>query len=151
MKGRCVFVQGDIRDARTFDPFTHVYMFSIGFPPTLWCDLAEMWNRSKSKYLICFHGPKDVIDAYGFSVEVVVQTPTSMHGSKEGHTGYIYRRTKTQESESTRSQECDPYFEPAWNLVKSGIAQLKERIDQQLDHKMNTGTSTRSRRMKMSR
>jgi len=27
---RCFFEHGDIRDARTFDPFTHVYMFSIG-------------------------------------------------------------------------------------------------------------------------
>jgi hypothetical protein len=27
---RCVFEKGDIRQARVFDPFTHVYMFSIG-------------------------------------------------------------------------------------------------------------------------
>lgn len=27
---RCLFEHGDIRNARTFDPFTHVYMFSIG-------------------------------------------------------------------------------------------------------------------------
>jgi Histone methylation protein DOT1/Surfeit locus protein 6 len=26
----CIFVLGDIKDAETFDPFTHVYMFSIG-------------------------------------------------------------------------------------------------------------------------
>jgi hypothetical protein len=27
---KCYFEQGDIRTAKTFDPFTHVYMFSIG-------------------------------------------------------------------------------------------------------------------------
>lgn len=27
---QCFFEQGDIRQAKTFDPFTHVYMFSIG-------------------------------------------------------------------------------------------------------------------------
>lgn len=27
---RCIFEHGDIRDAQSFDPFTHVYMFSIG-------------------------------------------------------------------------------------------------------------------------
>ena len=27
---RCIFVQGDIRAANVFDPFTHIYMFSIG-------------------------------------------------------------------------------------------------------------------------
>lgn len=28
---RCVFEKGDIRQAKIFDPFTHVYMFSIGY------------------------------------------------------------------------------------------------------------------------
>jgi hypothetical protein len=30
IRHRCIFEHGDIRDAKTFDPFTHVYMFSIG-------------------------------------------------------------------------------------------------------------------------
>jgi len=146
IKGRCIFVLGDIRDAHTFDPFTHVYMFSIGFPPTLWCELADMWNRSSSPYLVCFHGPRDIIDAYGFEVDLIVQTPTSMHGSKEGHTGYIYKRTNRTEPSVVQSQPCDPYFQPSWELVKSGIVELKQEIDQRLDEKMKSGTSTRSRR-----
>lgn len=27
------FKHGDVYDARTLDPFTHIYMFDIGFPP----------------------------------------------------------------------------------------------------------------------
>ena len=27
---RCVFAHGDITAAKSFDPFTHVYMFDIG-------------------------------------------------------------------------------------------------------------------------
>jgi hypothetical protein len=30
IRHRCIFEHGDIRDAQSFDPFTHVYMFSIG-------------------------------------------------------------------------------------------------------------------------
>ena len=30
IKHRCIFVHGDIMNAKAFDPFTHVYMFSIG-------------------------------------------------------------------------------------------------------------------------
>jgi hypothetical protein len=30
IKHKCMFEEGDIRQARIFDPFTHVYMFSIG-------------------------------------------------------------------------------------------------------------------------
>ena len=100
---QCIFVLGDIRGARSFDPFTHVYMFSIGFPPALWCVLSDMWNRSTSQYLICYHGPKDIIHSYEFDVELVTQTPTSMHGSKEGHMGYIYRRTATTTTTTSNS------------------------------------------------
>jgi Histone methylation protein DOT1 len=32
---RCLFDLGDIRRAKTFEPFTHVYMFSIGYVPLL--------------------------------------------------------------------------------------------------------------------
>ena len=51
-----------------------------------------MWNRSRSSYLICFHSPRDIIDSYEFHVKLLVQTPTSMHGSNEGHAGYVYER-----------------------------------------------------------
>ena len=30
IRHQCVFEKGDIRQAKIFDPFTHVYMFSIG-------------------------------------------------------------------------------------------------------------------------
>ena len=30
IQGRCVFLHSNILEAKTFDPFTHVYMFSIG-------------------------------------------------------------------------------------------------------------------------
>jgi hypothetical protein len=30
IQGNCVFLHSNITKARTFDPFTHVYMFSIG-------------------------------------------------------------------------------------------------------------------------
>jgi Histone methylation protein DOT1 len=82
-KQKCIFIQGDIEHAKVFDPFTHVYMFSIGFPPDLWVKLAGIWNRSASPYLICFHAPKDIVESYGFDVELLAQTQTSMHGSNE--------------------------------------------------------------------
>mmetsp|Transcript_20940 Transcript_20940/g.43856 ORF Transcript_20940/g.43856 Transcript_20940/m.43856 type:complete len:356 (+) Transcript_20940:274-1341(+) len=88
------FAHGDITEAKYFDPFTHVYMFDIGFPPRLFETLATMFNRSQSEYLICYHGPKLMVDRYGFNVELLVQKPLSMHGSSEVHTGYIYRRTE---------------------------------------------------------
>jgi len=54
-----------------------------------------MWNSSQSPYLICYHSPKDIIHSYDFDVELVDQEMTAMHGSKERHMGYIYRRRKS--------------------------------------------------------
>jgi Histone methylation protein DOT1 len=143
----CIFVHGDIRSAQTFDPFTHVYMFSIGFPPALWYDLSEIWNRSMSQFLICYHGPRDIIYAYEFDVELVVQTPTSMHGSKEGHMGYIYKRA--ERSVVASSTICDPFFEPALNLVRRGFDAFKKDVDEKVEARMKSGTSTRSRRQQL--
>jgi hypothetical protein len=50
-----IFVHSDIASAMMFDPFTHVYMFIIGFPPDLWTELARIWNSSQATYLICYH------------------------------------------------------------------------------------------------
>jgi Histone methylation protein DOT1 len=143
---RCMFVHGDITKARSFDPFTHVYMFSIGFPPALWCELSEKWNRSSSPYFICYHGPKDIINSYEFDAELIVQTSTSMHGSKEGHTGYIYRRTGNRFKTSAGAPVCDPLFAETWGMVQNGFESLKQHVDSTVEEKMKSGPSTRSRR-----
>ena len=95
LSGNTVFLHKDITKAKTFDPSSHVYMCSIGFPPPLWLELSKMWNRSQSTYLICYHSPKDIIHSYEFDVELVTQKMTTMHGSEEQHMGYIYRRRKS--------------------------------------------------------
>eukprot|EP00541_Cyclophora_tenuis_P018629 CAMPEP_0116573614 /NCGR_PEP_ID=MMETSP0397-20121206/18890_1 /TAXON_ID=216820 /ORGANISM="Cyclophora tenuis, Strain ECT3854" /LENGTH=142 /DNA_ID=CAMNT_0004102195 /DNA_START=28 /DNA_END=452 /DNA_ORIENTATION=- len=112
---KCIFEHKNVMSAKSFDPFTHVYMFSIGFPPKLWMHLAGIFNNSQSPYLICFHSPRTVVDEYEFDVELITQTSTSMHGSSEGHTGYLYRRSITKRS--TRENPCDPIFQDALDGV----------------------------------
>jgi hypothetical protein len=170
--GNTVFLHKNISEAKTFDPFTHVYMFSIGFPPPLWIDLAEQWNNSDPKtckFLICYHAPKDIIDCYEFDVELVAQTQTSMHGSKEGHMGYIYRRTTPNESKSSRAivvtdEEmpslrrrnralrigadiaCDPIYQRSFELVQDGLEPLQQAVNRKMrDLLGGTGRTTRSR------
>lgn len=139
---RCIFQQGDIRNAKKFDPFTHVYMFSIGFPPALWIELAEIWNQSTSSYMICFHSPKDIIDCYEFDVEILAKTPTSMHGSKEGHTGYVYRR----KSRKSLSAYVDPLFTDGIEKINGGLRSLRDWTATTLDEKISSRPSTRARR-----
>jgi hypothetical protein len=95
--------------------------------------LAEEWNRSQSPYMICFHGPKTIINEYEFEVELLAQTPTSMHASGEGHTGYIYQRkglTKKAVRSYVQSAPCDQLFEQTKSQVESGLDALRDTVDQ---------------------
>jgi len=148
----CIFAHGDITDAKYFDPFTHVYMFDIGFPPKLFKQLAEMFNRSQSEYLICYHGPKSMIEKYGFDVVLIVQTPTSMHGSSECHMGYIYRRSNTttkplsaKELPIVNGVPCDPLFQSAWEFVKQDTASMLAHVKNQLLDSLNSQRPKRKR------
>jgi hypothetical protein len=157
VQGNTMFLHNNILEAKTFDPFTHVYMFSIGFPPNLWIELSKKWNRSgkgSCQYLICYNGPKNIIDCYEFDVELIAQLSTSMHGSKEGHMGYIYRRTtsnvkKVKTKNDTLSNAvvaCDPLFKPSYNLVKKGLKDLQVEVARQVEEHMGgSGRTTRSR------
>lgn len=103
--------------------------------------------------MICYHGPKDIIKNYGFHVELVAQTSTSMHGSKEGHMGYIYRRCHLDgvESESNpassssalKSSACDPAFSSAVELVEGGLESLRAHVEATLSKAVSSGPSSR--------
>jgi hypothetical protein len=75
------FICGDIDVAKSLDPFTHIYMYDLGFPPDLQQSIANKFNHSVSpKYLISYRPPHRVIDEYGYQVESIHQMNTKMHG-----------------------------------------------------------------------
>mmetsp|Transcript_48872 Transcript_48872/g.59123 ORF Transcript_48872/g.59123 Transcript_48872/m.59123 type:complete len:383 (+) Transcript_48872:100-1248(+) len=145
---RCMLAHGDIVEAKIFDPFTHVYMFDIGFPPSLFDTLAKMFKRSKSKYLICYHSPRIMIDRYGFEIELICKEATSMHGSSEGHTCYFYKRIGCEydANPSIDKTRCDPLFSGALKLVQSGLDELADSVEEQFVEEMGAGRPRRSRR-----
>lgn len=117
------------------------------FPPALWIDLAKIWNRSSSQYMICYHGPRDIIEKYEFDVELIQQAQTSMHGSREGHMGYIYKRNSNR---SFDAKACDPRFADAFQKTQVGLTDLKAKVDAELGAMTGDGTSTRARRRRSS-
>lgn len=78
-------------------------------------------------------------------MELLAQTPTSMHGSKEGHTGYVYRRTAGKNGQSIK---CDKLFQKSWDLVRKGLEPLHEDVSQQFDETMGSGRRTRRSRQR---
>ncbi|TDH65690.1 hypothetical protein CCR75_006894 [Bremia lactucae] len=130
-----VFTAGDITHAQTFEPFSHVYSFDVGFPPDVMDKMADMFNRSSAKYYTSFHAPRKIVEMYGFSVENIGRVATSMAGSSEGHQCYFYRRLtstilkKELISEKLKVEELpvdntslavDPLFTMGLELLKGG-------------------------------
>jgi hypothetical protein len=66
-----------------------------------------------------------------------------MHGSKEGHTAYIYQRVPLK---SVESQPCDPLFASAWEKVQGGLESLRSEVNAKVEERMSSGPSTRSSR-----
>lgn len=83
-----MFTAGDIADAKTFDPVTHVCSFDVGYPPDVMeYIMAECFNRSTATFLVSFHSPRKIIEMYGYNVMNIELILTSMAGSSEGHSG----------------------------------------------------------------
>jgi len=101
-----------------------------------------MFNKSQSEFLICYHGPRLMIERYEFNVELIVQTPTSMHGSAEGHTGYIYRRNPEckPSGKACRTKKfgvhCDPLFAKAWETCRAGLDAVRTHTSEEVEKHM---------------
>ncbi|CAM9393372.1 unnamed protein product [Ectocarpus fasciculatus] len=120
-KHNLFFARGDILGCETFDPFTHVYMFDIGFPPATLHEIANKFNNSKARHLVSYQIPKKVIDVYGFDVDLVLQQSLSLTGSGEGHTMYLFRRKNVEPGlKIERIDEVDPFFAEGVKLCRDG-------------------------------
>ncbi|OWZ24624.1 hypothetical protein PHMEG_000305 [Phytophthora megakarya] len=142
-----VFTAGDITHAHTFEPFSHVYSFDVGFPPDVMDKMADMFNRSSAKYFASFHAPRKVVETYGFAVENIGRVATNMAGSSEGHQCYFYRRVESTDEESEPENEevsvkmsppnnsangpamaVDPLFSKGIELLKGGREGMLEWV-----------------------
>jgi hypothetical protein len=149
-----VFMHGDIIKARSFDPFTHIYMFDIGFPPNLFLHIAECLRKSSTaKYVLCYHRPQLMLTKYGFDMEFIEKQATSMHGSSEGHTAYLYRCTHGKPKKQSRAAsdgdivtKSDPLFKDVFSILSTdGGAGLSDWVALKQSENMNTSLRPRTR------
>lgn len=158
------FICSDIDAAKSTDPFTHIYMYDLGFPPPLQQSIAKKFNNSvHAKFLISYRPPHRVIFEYEYDVELVDQVPTSMHGSGEVHTCYFYRRTNTPRRATDADNKisiparphfeetdievvCDPCFAAAVTLAIGDVSILKEHVDEIAKKHMESSRPKRERK-----
>ncbi|CAK4693454.1 hypothetical protein LEN26_006474 [Aphanomyces euteiches] len=146
-----IFTQGDINNAQTLDPFSHVYSFDVGFPPAVMAHIAECFNKSKeSKHFVSFHGPRKVVDQYGFKVEEIGRLTTSMAGSSEGHAVYFYRKCskpRAKESKPDEEIEIDPMFRAGFHVVQQGHDKVVEWMEGHIAQRHSFGRTRRQLQM----
>lgn len=159
------FIHGDIFDAVSTDPFTHVYMYDLGFPPSLQRKIAEYFNASThAKYLVSYRPPRRVIDEYDYNVKAIGKIPTSMTGSGEVHTAYFYQRTNSpapcQPREGTTIIHvpgidglqtgtdfvCSNYFKECVELALGPVSQLADHVNVISNKILNSGRPKRTRK-----
>eukprot|EP01039_Chlorochromonas_danica_P006633 gene6633-7326_t len=164
------FVVGDIDTADSLDPFTHIYMYDLGFPPPLQRSIAEKFHRSvHARYLISYRCPRRVIDEYGYKVRPICQINTSMFGSGENHMAYFYERIMDEEGTSTRNKlpprkadrvtlpgrcaleedvqvYCDPAFTKAVQLAAGPLDELADHVQEVTNAFMNAARPKRERK-----
>ena len=99
-----------------------------------------------------------MIDIYGFHIDLLVQSNTSMDGSAEGHTGYIYRRNYDIKSSNVvagckteiQGVSCDLRFQLAYLLSKYQIPvkvkqdSIKSRIERSQEKRSTRSIAEKS-------
>ncbi|KDO26937.1 hypothetical protein SPRG_07650 [Saprolegnia parasitica CBS 223.65] len=140
-----IFTQGDITDALSLEPFSHVYSFDVGFPPAVMAHVAECFNESASaRYFISFHQPRKVLEQYGFEVDEIGRLGTSMAGSSEGHTVYFYRKTAlSTRTKETKEKKVDPLFGTGFHVVQQGHDAVLSWVEAQFAQRFSQGRTRR--------
>ena len=148
---RVYFQHGDITDARTLDPFTHVYMFDTGFPPAVSRSIARAFNASRcTRYVACMHNPKLVLDDWGMHAELVARVQTQMSGSGEGHLCFIYAKksgkrgaaaaaaaavkeeAEVDGSSASNAVVADPMFSRALRMLRGDMGDYMANLHQMI-------------------
>lgn len=169
VNGSVFFRHGDIHEANSFDPFTHVYMYDLGFPPETRQHISDMWARSgqRTRFLVSYIKPKVLIETYDMDIEEMVdgdgkplRVATHMHGSAEGHTAYFYQRRGADPKApfedipgdaAAAAKVADPLFREGFELVGGAREDLIAHVDGKVVDFLTEGRRTRSSRRRSER
>lgn len=122
----------------------------IRFTPDVLLHLATIFNRSQSEYLFSYRGPREMVEDYGFNVELQGKIEkTAMHGSNESHTGYLYKRLKKPVTDTTcetflYDSPCDSLFVEPWKRSKLDLVSLSKLAAKERQNAMGNRMTLRS-------
>ncbi len=121
VRTRTYFLNADVTSLSSFSPFTHIYSFDVGFPADVMLKIASIFNKSVTAIYYCsFHTP-GLFMSYGFDVTLVGNVTTSMHGSGERHSMYVYKRNFPEGVTALTTPSVPPPFVVGFSLLRSRL------------------------------
>jgi hypothetical protein len=82
----------------------------LSFDPDDLYEIAKKFHASQTTlYIACYQHEKDMQE-YGYDVKLLAKVRTSMRGSQQGHTCYIYKRNDVKEHCEAGEPKCDELF-----------------------------------------
>jgi hypothetical protein len=84
------FMHGDINNFQSLDGISHIYIFNCGIPTKTMNYIATKIRNSNVAYITCFSNMYNMF-VLGFNVSLIHKIQTTMSGSAERHTCYIYK------------------------------------------------------------
>lgn len=145
------FIHSDVTAIDHFSPFTHIYMFDVGFPPDVLVKIANAFNISRSvKGLVSFQTPKRMIEHYGFDMSLMEKIKTRMCGSSESHTAYVYRSNHYRPKHSSTDQLKVSAVEPS-SIASRAKCRIRSPVKQKRRQQLQLDTLFPSAKRQKSR
>ena len=113
-------------------------------PSKLLSKIGNLFNKSRSEFLICYHKPSLMISTYKFDVELLAQTPTTMSGSGEAHECYVYRRPHKLNSSGFPTLPLTRNCRIAVDNCKLDLEALQQQVKKEVDKFWTQNRLTRS-------
>ena len=97
--------------------------------------------------------PRRIEQDYNFEVKLKHKIPTTMHGSSEGHTAYIYKACRPDHTDSLEAP-CDTLFAEGIALLRGPpsnlFADARKRLDKALEKTCSNARPVRACRQQSS-
>lgn len=119
---------------------THIMVLFVNdysMPPELMFTMAQIWNKSRSEFLISYHN--EAAKQYGYDIDLITTCQTSMYMSGRTHTCHLYRRKQRGKIPSSEKENdiefgfpCDPIFKEAFDLCLKAVSERRTYVSNEI-------------------
>jgi len=93
LKGKIHLLHSSVQAMNRWSGITHVYMYDLGMPDSVYIDLLRLWSESKSVVALVSYRKPNWLWRHGFDLCLLDKIKVKQQGAGAGsHTAYVYRK-----------------------------------------------------------